>query len=227
MVPKQLYPLPLVVAERAMWEFRHLWLKGLQPQLHLEMSPDGQICVNAGVIAEYSSPAMPNLLLNHQPHDYKPRRKSPSQIRRKKRRALARAAAPGPSQVQADAAVQAVHGAADKAVQVSTIPVQTKALVRSVAVQERLCCDIYENNYQADPPSLTSVIPHPNREQPPEVYDGQFMQVQIQKQNRHQQLPVDVVTDLENQKRMKEIQLQQLTNKINLGFKPMKTRKPF
>ena len=184
MVPKQLYPLPLFVAERAMYEFRHLWLKGLQPQLHLETSPDGQICVNARVIAEYSSPAMPNLL-NHQPHDYKPRRKSPSQIRRKKRRALARAAAPGPNQVQADVAVQAVHGAADKAVQVSTIPVQTKPLVRSVAVQERLCCDdIYENNYQADLPSLASVMPQPTREQPPEVYDDQLMQVQIQKSRK-------------------------------------------
>ena len=239
MVPKQHYPLPLVVAERAMFEFRHLWLKGLQPQLYLETSPDGKICVNARVIAQYSSPDVPNPLFNPEPHNYKARRKSPSQIRRQKRRALARAVVHGPNRVQADAAVQAVHGAADKAAQ--TVPVQTNS--SSLAVQEKLCCDdVYENDYQADLPSLASVMPQPNQEQPPEAYDCQHIQeLQKQKLNRPQHQPVDVRTDklvnetrtiqnfkyLEDQKRMKELQLQQLSAKINLGFKPLKTRKPF
>ena len=222
MVPKQLYPLPLVVAERAMSEFRHLWLKGLQPQLCLETSPDGEICVNARVIADYSSPAMPKPLLNPQPHVYKPRRKSPSKIRRQKRRALARAVAYGPNRVQADAAVQAVEGAADKAV--GTVPVQTKS--SSVAVQAILCCnDVYENNYQADRPSLA---PQPNQEQTPEAYSGPLIQqLKAQQPVVNETQTIQNYKYLENQKRMKEIQLQQLSAKINLGFKPIKTRKPF
>ena len=44
-------PLALAVAEKAFREFSNQWLAGLQPQLSLETSKDGQIWVNSRVAA--------------------------------------------------------------------------------------------------------------------------------------------------------------------------------
>ena len=96
------YPLPLAVTERAMHEFCNLWLAGLEPQLYLETSPDGNIHVRTGVAAKCVLPERPNLPLHHR---YQPRHKTRSQIRRKERRARARAAARS-STVQDDKSTQ-------------------------------------------------------------------------------------------------------------------------
>ena len=87
------FPLPLLVANRAMCEFRSLWLAGLQPQLQLETSPDGQIRVSTNVVTEvYSVPVRPiPVLLGRVPGPLQRSRNGPSRQRRRGKRAAARA----------------------------------------------------------------------------------------------------------------------------------------
>ena len=102
-------PLALAVAERALFNFSNQWLAGLQPQLILETSPDGQICVSSRVVAG-DVPTHAKLVLRRQAeeaedrvnphyqageagHRRRPHRHGPSRQRRRLRREAARAAA--------------------------------------------------------------------------------------------------------------------------------------
>ena len=107
-------PVALAVAEKALCEFSNQWLAGLQPQLSLETSEDGQIWINSRVAAGDVPNQAP--VVHHRHHAEEaleaagepvrhphPRRRGPAYHRRLIQRAAARTAA-----AKNDKAVQAV-----------------------------------------------------------------------------------------------------------------------
>ena len=126
-------PLALAVAERALYNFSNQWLAGLQPQLILETSPDGQICVSSRVVAgdvpthaklvlrrhaeEAEDRVNPHCQVGQAGHQHRPHRHSPSRERRRLRREAARAAAAaGAADQAADKAEPAVKTANENVV---------------------------------------------------------------------------------------------------------------
>ena len=128
----KLHPLPLAlaVAERALFSFSNQWLAGLQPQLILETSPDGQICVSSRVVAG-DVPTHAKLVLRRQAeeaedrvnphyqageagHRRRPHRHGPSRQRRRLRREAARAAAAAGTADQAAEKTEPAVKPADK-----------------------------------------------------------------------------------------------------------------
>ena len=121
-------PLALAVAEKAFREFSNQWLAGLQPQLSLETSKDGQIWFNSRVAAgdvptravvdrhhaadEASGRCQAGQAVQHP----RPRRRGPSYQRRLLRRASARAAAETADEA-VQTAVETVEQPAGEAVQ--------------------------------------------------------------------------------------------------------------
>ena len=239
------FPLPILVADRAMCEFRSLWLAGLQPQLHLETSPDGHMHVSTRVAAVYSFPVWPN----QHPHspqyqqEHKTRPKTPSQIRRKEKRALARKARTlGSSAVHVEKATQSLNKAVQASLEISEAAMQTQPpVVSTTAAQTDLNCDDFldpDENYQSTPTSQQPCLPilQSVQQQRPVVHDDIRSEVYSRKQElphcHHPPAYFDKEREyhyeyLENERRKKELQLQQLSAKIKLGFKPVNARKPF
>ena len=236
------YPHPLAVAERAMAEFCTLWLTGLQPQLFLETSSKGDILVTT-IVEAYVEPTLP---LHHHP---KPKQHSPSQIRRQKKRTLARAAAKlASSEVPSGTSLQVVHSA-EKSVQASQVKspidaaIQIQPLVNAAATQTDLNCVDTDANL-----SLSKHHPRPLSKAMPEFYQehgrqacgdpqGEVLHDLVQNQPQKQALTDGELNEtwcnndyykyLENQRRIKDSQLKQLSAKIDLGFNPARAKKPF
>ena len=183
-------PLALAVAEKALLEFSNQWLAGLQPQLSLETSKDGQIWVTSRVAAgdvptqasaahhrHHAEEATEGVgeALRH-PH---PRRRGPSYQRRLLRRAAARtAAAKADKAVQtepeepADEAVQSATPCRQVAAEVLPAPVQPHHLNFWSRLRDELCPDTdYSTAVQDVLPHHPPHAPHQGRPHIPQV-DG-------------------------------------------------------
>jgi hypothetical protein len=135
-------PLALAVAEKAFREFSNQWLAGLQPQLSLETSKDGQIWFNSRVAAG-DVPTRAVVDRHHAVEEApgrcqavqhpRPRRRGPSYQRRLLRRASARAAAET-AEKAVQTAVETVEQPAGEAVQADP-PTQVAAEVLPAQAQ--------------------------------------------------------------------------------------------
>ena len=181
-------PLALAIAEKALLEFSNQWLAGLQPQLSLETSKDGQIWVTSRVAAgdvptqasaahhrHHAEEATEGVgeALRH-PH---PRRRGPSYQRRLLRRAAARtAAAKADKAVQtepeepADEAVQSATPCRQVAAEVLPAPVQPHHLNFWSRLRDELCPDTdYSTPVQDVLPHHSLHVPHQGRGSRPHI----------------------------------------------------------
>ena len=180
---------------------------------------------------------------------------NPSRQRRRKRRAAARGTTQVAADT-ADKAVETESNYLEEAVNTNAT-ISNQENPNPECPKENLACahahtqtDICCPNYDL-PPSSHNLPSHNLQQQPPEVHPGYQVQlehprspiyapVQQSQQRRRgrgvrgdscEQMSVNKKWSdeeyLESQRRMKDLQLQPLSGKINLGFKPVNIKKPF
>ena len=144
-------PFALAMAEQDVQEFLRRWCAGLQPCLLLETHSNGDIFVSSGVTCGFNLPQQSAQAdWAHSGHTYPPRCQCPSRLRRRARRAHARAteeaAANAATPKTPDTAVEAVKPVetADAAVQAVVKAVKTaiQADVSAPQPEHQPSCDL-------------------------------------------------------------------------------------
>ena len=230
-------PFPLLIAEKAMQEFVRRWLAGMEPQLFLETNQDGIISINSSV--KTSSKLQQHVLeLDPMPqlHPYLLHqcKSSPSRLRRRKRREMRKKTIEALDKSTNTEEIDDENVVEKTPVlnytNLSQVPLNYLWEYEELQHRNPGATEQTESQDQDLESSLnkTSVVFKYKPTIDDELNGSQSRYNLASAESRkYKQCDKEMYDYLEEQKRQKDLEIQKLTNKMTLGFTPMKPKKPF